>query len=235
MPSLPKPKARRVALVTGASRGIGAATAVALAGARFDVVITATSLPALKKTEEACQRLGAKVLSLAHDVSQRRDADRIARAVTRALGPLDVLVNNAGIVIRRSVDKMSDDDFDHVLAVNTSGPFYLVRRFLPGMLRRKVGRIINVSSISATMGTPGLSGYCASKWALDGLTRALAEETRGRGVFVASVLPGSVDTDMLKGSGFPPAMQPGDVARVIRYLATGAPQAMHGARVEVFG
>jgi 3-oxoacyl-[acyl-carrier protein] reductase len=92
-----------------------------------------------------------------------------------------------------------------------------------------------VSSISATLGTPKMTAYCASKWGLDGLTKTLSEELRGTGVFVASVLPGSVDTDMLKGTGFDPAMTADEVAGVVRYLVLTAPDAMRGARVEVFG
>jgi 3-oxoacyl-[acyl-carrier protein] reductase len=103
------------------------------------------------------------------------------------------------------------------------------------MARRGFGRVVNVSSISGTLGTPGLSGYCASKWGLNGLTQSLAEEVRGRGVLVAAVLPGSVDTDMLKGSGFVPKMTPEEVARVVRFLCTEAPVAMSGSLVEVFG
>jgi 3-oxoacyl-[acyl-carrier protein] reductase len=103
------------------------------------------------------------------------------------------------------------------------------------MIARRSGRIINVGSISSTLGTPRLTAYCASKWGLLGLTKALAEELREVGVSVTAVLPGSVNTGMLVGSGFEPNMEPEDVARVVLYLATGAPHAMTGAGVEVFG
>jgi 3-oxoacyl-[acyl-carrier protein] reductase len=103
------------------------------------------------------------------------------------------------------------------------------------MLAAKSGRIVNISSISGTLGTPRLTAYCASKWGINGLTKALAAELTGTGVSVFAVMPGSVDTDMLKGSGFTPAMQPAEVANVVRYLCAEAPDAMNGSLVEVFG
>lgn len=225
----------QVAVVTGSSRGIGKATAVALARAGFDVAVTATKAGGARAVAEEIRGLGRRALELRYDAGVRADADRLVKTVNAELGDVDVLVNNAGIVVRRPVQKLTDDEFDRVLRVNLSGPFYLSRRLVPQMARRKRGRIINVSSISATLGSPGNSAYAASKWGLDGLSKSLAEELRGTGVFVASILPGSVDTDMLKGSGFAPAMTADEVARVIVFLATAAPEAMRGSRVEMFG
>lgn len=224
-----------VALVTGASRGIGGAIARALAGIGLDLVLTSTKKGGTRVTANECRAHGVEVLELTHDAGSRRDADRVVKAALHKFGQVDVLVNNAGMVIRKTVAKMTDADFDRQLSVNLSGPFYLTRRLLPGMVKRGLGRIINVSSISATLGTASLTGYCASKWGLDGFTKALAEETRGTGVLVVSVLPGSVDTQMLKGSGFAPMMAPWEVADVVRYLCLEAPLALNGSRVEVFG
>jgi NAD(P)-dependent dehydrogenase (short-subunit alcohol dehydrogenase family) len=204
----------RVALVTGASRGIGFATAEALARAGMDLVVTSTMKGGTAEIARRVRGNGRRVLECVWEASSR---------------------SNAGIVVRRPLEKMSDDDFDLVLKVNLSAPFYLVRRLLPQMVRRGYGRIINVSSISATLGSPKAIGYAAAKAGLDAMTRSLAEELRGTGVFVAAVSPGSVDTDMLKGSGFDPAMTADEVAGVIRYLVLQAPDAMRGARVEVFG
>jgi 3-oxoacyl-[acyl-carrier protein] reductase len=121
------------------------------------------------------------------------------------------------------------------LGVNLLGPFYLIRRIVPQMLSRKWGRIVNVSSISGTLGSPSLSAYCASKWGLNGLTKALAAELDGTGVTISAVLPGSVDTEMLKGSGLEPKMTAEDVAAVVRYLCADSPEAMNGSLVEVYG
>jgi NAD(P)-dependent dehydrogenase (short-subunit alcohol dehydrogenase family) len=224
-----------VAMVTGASRGIGGAIARALSSIGLDLVLTSTKKGGTKTTADECRANGVEVLELAHDAGSSRDADRVVKAALARFGQVDVLVNNAGIVIRKPVAKMTDADFDRQLAVNLSGPFYLARRLLPGMVKRGLGRIINVSSISATLGTAQHTGYCASKWGLDGFTKALAEETRGTGVLVVSVLPGSVDTQMLAGSGFPAVMAPWEIADVIRYLCLEAPLALNGGRVEVFG
>ncbi|MBL8949249.1 MAG: SDR family oxidoreductase [Myxococcaceae bacterium] len=225
----------RVALVTGASRGIGFATAEALSRAGLDLVVTSTMKGGTAEIARRVRDNGRKVLEVVWEASSRSSADALVAAATAGLGRVDVLVNNAGIVVRRPVEKLADDDFDLVLKVNLSGPFYLARRLIPAMVRRGYGRIINVSAISATIGSPKAIGYAASKAGLEALTRSLAEELRGTGVFVAAVSPGTVDTDMVKGSGFDPAMTPDEVAGVIRYLAVQAPDAMRGARVEVFG
>lgn len=220
------------ALITGASRGIGFATAAALADAGFDLIVTSTKKGGTAKVAAAARRCGREVVEVVYDASKPADADRLAKAAARA----SVVVHNAGTVVRKPMAKMaSDADFDRVLDVNLRGPFRLTRRLMPGLVKQGRGAVIFVSSISATQGTPGLTGYCASKWGLDGLMKSVAEEVRGSGVFVASVLPGSVDTEMLEGSGFPALMGAEDVARTIAWLVTEAPGALHGSRVEMFG
>jgi len=226
---------RRVALVTGSSRGIGAATAMVLAGAGLDLVVTSTRKGGTKQTAANCRALGAEVLEAVYDAADPKSADALVRSVSKRFRRVDVLVNNAGVVVRKRLEHLSDDEIARVLDVNLKGPFLLCRRLLPGMVKRGFGRVVNVSSISATLGTAGSSAYNASKWGLDGLTKSLAEELRGTGVLVASVLPGSVDTDMLKGSRYTPRMSAADVAGVVRYLVLEAPEAMQGSRVEVFG
>jgi 3-oxoacyl-[acyl-carrier protein] reductase len=119
--------------------------------------------------------------------------------------------------------------------VNLKGTFLVTRALLPPMLQRRQGRIINVASISATLGTPRLSAYCAAKWGVVGFTKSLAEELRESGLQAIAVLPGSVDTDMLKGSGFLPQMTPEEVAGVIVYASLDAPAAMNGSAIDVFG
>lgn len=222
----------KVAIVTGASRGIGRAIVETLVDAGAHVLACGIQ-------EAGIRRLGielrGKGKAIVADVGTHEGVDRLVREAQDAFGRVDLLVNNAAIAPRKSIEEMADADFDRVLAVNLAGPFYLSRRVVPGMKARGFGRIVNVSSISATLGTPRLSAYCASKWGLDGLTRALAEELKPAGIFVAAVLPGSVDTDMLKGSGFPPVMQPAEVARIVRYLCDEAPFAMTGSLVEAFG
>jgi 3-oxoacyl-[acyl-carrier protein] reductase len=225
----------RVALVTGASRGIGKAIALELAEAGADLVLCSTREHGCEPIVREVMARKRRAIGLTADVASSADCERLVRAAEEVFGRVDCLVNNAGAVRRAPVSDTSDEDYDRVLAVNLHAPFYLARRVLPGMVERGYGRIVNVSSISSRMGTPKQVSYCASKWGLNGLTQALAAELRGTGVTVSAVLPGSVDTDMLKGSGFPPMMTPAQVASVVRYLLAEAPEAMTGSLVEVFG
>lgn len=229
------PLSGKVALVTGASRGIGRAVALALAGAGADLVLSARHTGGAEVTCREVIALGQRALAVACDVANPEEVDTLAAHARDAFGRVDVLVNNAGTVHRAPVAETGDVDFQRVIAVNLHGPFYLIRRLLPAMVKRGWGRIVNVSSISGTLGTPELSAYCASKWGLNGLTRAVAAEVEGTGVSVMAVLPGSVDTEMLKGSDFAPSMSADDVAGVVRYLCVDSPVAMNGSLVEVFG
>jgi 3-oxoacyl-[acyl-carrier protein] reductase len=225
----------RVALVTGSSRGIGRAVAYALAEEGAAVAVLSTRFDTSTLVADALRATGARAHPVTADVASPAALDAALVEVRRALGPVDVLVNNAGMALRRPVEETSDADFERVLAVNLAGPFYLARRLAPEMAVRGWGRVVNISSISGTEGTAGMTAYCASKWGLNGLTRALAEEFNGRGVLVAAVLPGSTDTDMLRGTSWTPKMTAAEVARVVRFLCTEAPLAMNGSLVEVFG
>jgi 3-oxoacyl-[acyl-carrier protein] reductase len=146
-----------------------------------------------------------------------------------------VVVANAGVVRRALVVDTTEEDWDHVVDVNLKGTFLLTRALLPAMLRAKRGRIIAVASISSTLGTPRYSAYCAAKWGIVGFVKSLAEELRGHGLQAMSVLPGSVDTEMLKGGEFKPVMTPDEVAGLVAYAALDAPDGMNGSSIEMFG
>jgi len=237
------PLAGRIAVVTGASRGIGLAIAerLAAAGARLAICSRAADASGKSRLAAAAERIGhvappgAPVLWLACDVAHFGDVRHLHAAVERELGVPDILVNNAGSVVRARLDDTSEEEWRQVLGANLDGTFNVTRVFLPSMRARQSGRIINIASISGRQGTANLTAYCAAKHGVIGLTRALAEETRGVGIQVNAVCPGSVDTDMLAGSGFDTRMQPGDIAGVVAYLATEAPPALTGACIDVFG
>jgi NAD(P)-dependent dehydrogenase (short-subunit alcohol dehydrogenase family) len=233
--SPPLPLSGKVALVTGASRGIGLAIARALAKEGAALAILSTRLDGAAPVADALRAAGTKAHAVAADVASPKALEAALAEVKKALGPVDILINNAGVAPRRPLAETEDADFERVLAVNLAGPFYLAKRLLPAMAARGWGRLVNISSISGTLGTAGMAAYCASKWGLNGLTRALAEEVRGRGVLVAAVLPGSTDTEMLTGSEFVAKMGPEEVAKVVRFLCAEAPLAMSGSLLEVFG
>ncbi len=221
----------RTAVVTGGGRGIGAAVARALAARGLQVTVFARTARQL----EEVVRAGGAALFVAGDVRREEDVRRLREVHERALGPVDVLVNGAGILVRGPAEDLSAEAFRSVLEVNLLGPFLCAREVIPGMKARRRGRIVNVASISGTLGTALASPYNASKWGLIGLTKCLAEELRASGVQCLSVSPGSVDTEMLAQTPFPPVMTADEVARVVAFAALDAPDAMTGSNLEVFG
>jgi len=227
----------KVAIVTGASRGIGRATAIALARRGVGVALAARSRVALLAVEKEIREQGGRALSIPTDVSDEGAVAALVEMAVREIGPIDLLVNNAGTLERAPVVETDAAAWDRVLGVNLKGAFLCARAVLPSMIERGRGRIVNVSSISGKLGTPLLTAYCASKWGLLGFSLATAEEMKPHGIQVFSVCPGSVNTEMLQQGlpGAAPDMEPEDVASVIVYLGTEAPDAMTGAAVDVFG
>lgn len=214
--------AGRLAVITGASRGIGRAI--------FDLF-----------TAEGARVAGCALHAApgidACDVGRADDVARFAAGVKERFGSPDIVVNNAGIVVRSPLDALAESDWDAVMNSNLKGTFLIARAFLPEMRARRSGRLINVASISGRLGTAGLTAYCAAKHGVVGLTRALAEELRPDGLRVNAICPGSVDTEMLRVGmpGATPLMSAYDIARVALYLAADAPDAMTGSCVDVFG
>jgi NAD(P)-dependent dehydrogenase (short-subunit alcohol dehydrogenase family) len=223
---------RPVALVTGAGRGIGLAIAEALAP-HADLCLCARSADQLSAAVESL-RHRTKVVGVVADVSVRADVEQLVARCREQLGPVDWLVNNAGVAELATLETMTDAQWNQTLDVNLKGVFLCAQLALPDLAARR-GRIVNIGSISGTLGTPRMSAYNASKWGVNGLTKAWAAELKARGVSVTAVLPGSVDTEMLRKSGFPPDMMPADIANIVRYLCLEAPFAMTGALVEAFG
>ena len=223
-------------MVTGASRGIGRATALAFGKRKLAVALLARPGEALDAVVAEVGALGAPARGFACDVTSPAAVEQAAAEVLAALGAPAAVINNAGIVRRgQAVHETPVESWDEVIETNLRGPFLIARAFLPAMLARRRGRLVQIASISATLGSPGAASYAASKWGVVGLTKSLAEELRGTGVTALALLPGSVDTEMLAGSGFEPRMSAAEVADMVVHLALDAPDAMTGSAVEMFG
>ncbi|MBA2538004.1 MAG: SDR family oxidoreductase [Deltaproteobacteria bacterium] len=224
------------AVVTGASRGIGRAIALRLAGAGADVALWARDKQALDEVAAEILAAGGKAVAMVCNVADAAAVERAAGNVCNAMPPVRTIVNNAGAVIRKATAEIEDAEWRQVMAVNLDGTFYVTRAFLP-QLTKVGGRVINISSIAGREGTPLLAAYCAAKHGIIGLTRSLAEELRTAKVSVNAICPGSVDTAMLR-EGMPharPDMTPDDIARTALFLATDAPAALTGTCIDVFG
>jgi NAD(P)-dependent dehydrogenase (short-subunit alcohol dehydrogenase family) len=223
----------RVAIVTGASSGIGRRTAELLASRGARVAIMARSAEKLRAIG------GETMLAVPGDVADLADVERLFSLTESRLGKCDVLVNNAGMIDPAPLIDTTHDQWQRMFAVNVDAVFLACRRALPSMLERRRGAIVNVASISGVPGPekfPGWVSYCASKGAVISLTEALAVEVRSRGVRVNCVSPGSVDTPMWAqaSGGAPAAMTAEEVAETILFLASDRSRPMNGQNLHVY-
>ena len=187
-----------MAVVTGASSGIGEATALALAGRGAAVMLTARAEEKLRFLEREISAAGGQALAVRTDVTDRNSVEAMVERTIEAFGSLDVLVNNAGLGLSGRVAELRAEDLRHVLEVNLVGPLVCIQAALPHM--RHGGRIINVSSVVGKRAIPKVSGYCATKSALNALSDALRVEVAGRGITVTSVYPGTTQTAFRENS-----------------------------------
>ncbi|HJV36695.1 3-oxoacyl-[acyl-carrier-protein] reductase [Geomonas sp.] len=186
----------QVALVTGASRGIGRAVALKLAKEGAAVVVTATTVESAQRTADEIVASGGKALALKVDVSSVDEVESLFKEAVAAFGKVDILVNNAGITKDGLLLRMKESDWDAVIDVNLKGAFNCIREAAKLMSKARYGRIVNVSSVVGEMGNPGQANYCASKAGMIGLTKSVAKELARRNVTVNAVTPGFIETDM---------------------------------------
>lgn len=225
-----------VAIVTGASSGIGRATAEMLAFRGARVALFSRSLAKLK---EVASTAGRSMLAIAGDASQAADVERLFAAVEQTFGECGLLVNNAGMIDPAPLVTTDEERWDRMFAVNVRSVFLTSRRALPAMIAKRSGSIVNVASISGIPGPekfPGFVSYNASKAAVISLTEALAVEVKAHGVRVNCVSPGSVDTPMwaTASGGAPAAMTAAEVAETILFLASKRSQPMNGQNLHVY-
>jgi len=187
----------RVALVTGGGRGIGRAIALALARAGADVAVAARSVPEIEQVAGEIQALGRRSYFFPFDLMDRHALATAPAVVERALGPVEILVNNAGMHGSAPLQRVSDAQWDGMLQVNLTAPFLLTRAFLPGMYERAWGRIINVASVLGRVGVKYSAAYVASKHGLVGLTRTVALEGARKGITANAICPSWVATQMM--------------------------------------
>lgn len=188
----------RVALVTGAGRGIGKQIAIRLAQAGAEVILTSRTAEGAEAAAAQIEKSGGKVRGVALDVSNPDDVDSVIKTLLSDYGTIPLLVNNAGITRDNLLLRMKRKDWDVVLSTNLTGVYSLCRALLPAMLRKRFGRIVNITSVVAMMGNPGQVNYTAAKAGAEGLTRSLAREVASRNVTVNCVAPGFIDTDMTR-------------------------------------
>jgi 3-oxoacyl-[acyl-carrier protein] reductase len=222
----------RTALVTGASRGIGRACALALAEAGARVAVAARNVEQLESLATEIRSKGREAFVVPIDLA---DPESIREAIAKAakdFGPIAILVNNAGITKDGLAMRMKKPDWDTVIATNLTGTFIAIQQVLPAMMRERWGRIVNISSLVGEMGNAGQANYAASKAGLIGLTKSIAQEMGSRNITVNSVAPGYVETDMTQGlseelkekmlANIPVKRmgRPEDVAAAVRFLAS---------------
>jgi NADP-dependent 3-hydroxy acid dehydrogenase YdfG len=215
-----------VALVTGASRGIGLAIAQTLGRMGAKVSLCARDTKRLEDVAALFEREGMRALAVPADVTRANEIAPLVAKTEQSLGPIEILVNNAGIGYFGPTHEASEKNWDDVLDTNLKSVFLMSKAVAPGMILRRSGHIINIASLAGKNAFVGGGIYCASKWGLLGLTQCMAEDLRPNGIRVSAICPGTVDTEFSSHVGRDPRkmLQPEDVAHAVEMIVTQEPQ-----------
>ncbi|RAV19991.1 3-oxoacyl-[acyl-carrier-protein] reductase [Paenibacillus contaminans] len=240
--------AGKVALVTGASRGIGRAIALRLAEAGADVVVNyAGSEQAAADVVAQIEALGRRAMKVQGDVGSSAAAEELVKQTLEAYGRIDILVNNAGITRDNLIMRMKEEEFDQVIHTNLKGVFNCLKAVTRPMMKQRSGRIINISSVVGSLGNAGQANYVAAKAGVIGLTKSSAKELASRGITVNAVAPGFITTDMTDKlsddmktqllAQIPLARlgEPDDIAKAVVYLASDDASYMTGQTIHIDG
>jgi len=238
----------KIALVTGASRGIGRSIAISLAEAGADVAVNyAGNEQAALETAEAVRALGRQAITIKADVGNAEQVESMVGQVLEQFGRIDILVNNAGITRDNLLMRMKEEEFDQVINTNLKGVFNCMKAVTRPMMKQRYGRIINISSVVGAVGNPGQANYVAAKAGVIGMTKSAAKELSSRGITVNCVAPGFITTEMtdqlseevreqlLKAIPLGRFGAPEDIARVVRFLASDDAAYMTGQTLHVDG
>ncbi len=219
-----KQLAEKVAIVTGASRGIGRAISIALAREAATVVLAARSIRKLQETAEQVTHAGGKAEIVVTDLAEEEAIKDLVKVTGEKLGRLDILVNNAGVTHSAKLEETATEDWERCIRINSRAPFILCREALPLFRKAEAAYIVNIASVVGVKGHPLQSAYTASKHALRGMTISLAEELRGSNVRIHLLCPGGVDTELLQilrpDIKRDDLMQPDEIAELVLYLVT---------------
>lgn len=223
------------ALVTGSGRGIGRATALALAGEGCNIIVAARTGKEISETAALVEKAGSKAVAVKADVSNASDVKRLVAASLGAFKAIDILVNNAGVALYKPVAATSEAEWNAIIATNLTGVFLCTTAALPHMLKQRAGIIINISSGAGKSGYANMAAYCASKFGVIGFTESLAGELPS-GIRVYAVCPGGVDTKMYRDMfGHQPALKPAYIAEKVLELCLPGCRVRSGSSVEAYG
>ena len=230
----------RVVLVTGAGRGIGRSIALRFAEEGANVGLVARTAAQLGETARQVEALGRRALAIPADITRSGTPEACVAATEERLGPIDVLVNNAGVFVWRPFLQLTPDDWDRVIATNLTAAAAFCRAALARMVERRRGRIVNVASIHGMRGDANVAAQSAAKFGLIGLTQSLAREFRAHNVAVNAVSPGTVENkkdegDALHEEPLAEKLWPRDIAKAVLFLASDDAAAITGTTLEVFG